>query len=59
MAVIWMDFEDDILDIEGYALNTLPFANYPQKLFVPRIGNASSTLQSFVFISPRSNAAID
>jgi hypothetical protein len=39
-----MDFEDDILDIEGYALGNLPFPNYPQKLFVPRLGNASSTL---------------
>jgi hypothetical protein len=52
-------FEDDILDIEGYALGNLPFSNYPQKLFVPRLGNASSTLQSMVFISPRSNADID
>jgi hypothetical protein len=39
-----MDFEDDILDIEGYDINALPFTNYPQKLFVPRLGNASSTL---------------
>jgi hypothetical protein len=54
-----MDFDDDILDIEAYDLKSLPFTNYPQKLFVPRIGNASSTLQTFVFISPRSNAAID
>jgi len=54
-----MDFDDDILDIEGYDLDTLKFPNYPQKLFVPRLGNASSTLQSFVFVSPRSNADID
>ena len=54
-----MDFEDDILDIEGYALGNLPFSNYPQKLFVPRLGNASSTIQTFVFVSPRSNAVID
>jgi len=39
-----MDFDDDILDIEGYALKNLKFTNYPQKLFVPRIGNSSSTL---------------
>jgi hypothetical protein len=36
-----MDFEDDIIDIEGYALGNLPFPNYPQKLFVPRIGKAN------------------
>jgi len=54
-----MDFEDDILDIEGYALGNLPFTNYPQKLFVPKMGKASQMLQAFVFISPRSNAAID
>lgn len=59
IAIIWMDFEDDILDIEGYDLGDIPFTNYPQKLFVPRLGNASSTLQTFVFISPRSNADID
>lgn len=29
VAVIWMDFEDDILDIEGYDLEKLPFPNYP------------------------------
>jgi hypothetical protein len=54
-----MDFEDDILDIEGYDLNNIPMVNYPQKLFVPRLGNASSTMQAFVLISPRSNAAVD
>ena len=54
-----MDFEDDILDIEGYAISKLNFTNYPQKLFVPRLGNASSTMQAFVLVSPRSNAAAD
>jgi hypothetical protein len=59
VALIWMDFEDDILDIEGYAISSMNFTNYPQKLFVPRLGNASSTMQSFVLISPRSNAETD
>jgi hypothetical protein len=39
-----MDFDDDILDVEGYDLRHLKFTNYPQKLFVPRIGNSLSTL---------------
>ncbi len=54
-----MDFDDDILDIEAYDISKLRFPNYPQKLFVPRLGNSSSTIQSFVLISPRSNAEID
>lgn len=33
-----MDFHDEILDIEGYDLSTLPFTNYPEKLFVSRLG---------------------
>ena len=32
---MWMDFNDDILDIEGYAFANLP-SPYPMKLFVPR-----------------------
>jgi hypothetical protein len=36
VVVIWIGFEDDILDIEAYALGNLPFSNNPQKLFVLR-----------------------
>jgi hypothetical protein len=54
-----MGFNDEILDIEGYDLATLPFTNYPEKLFVPRLGGPASTTLSFVFVSPRSNDAVD
>ena len=59
VSLVWMDFEDNILNIEGYDLGTLSFSNYPEKFFVPRLGNSSSTMQSFVFISPRSNDPVD
>lgn len=50
-----MDFEDDILDIEGFAFGSAP-SPYPMKLFVPRIAGG---VQSFVFVAPRTNELID
>lgn len=29
VSLVWMDFEDNILNIEGYDLGTLSFSNYP------------------------------
>lgn len=54
-----MDFNDKILNIEGYDLETMGFTNYPQKFFAPRIGDTQSTMQTFVFMAPRSNNPAD
>ena len=55
LALIWMDFSDDILDIEAYAFSQLP-SPYPTKLFVTRTNNTNIT---FMLASPRSNADND
>jgi hypothetical protein len=35
-----MDFEDQILNIEGYDTSDMLFKNYPEKFFAPRVGNS-------------------
>jgi len=50
-----MDFDDDILDIEGFSLNNLP-SPYPKKLIVAR---KNPHLLTFVLVAPRSNMEID
>lgn len=57
VALIWMDFDTDILDIEAYDYSYAGAVNpYPMKVFVPRI--TSKTL-SYVFVAPRTNEIID
>ncbi len=55
VALIWMDFDNDILDIEAYDYST-GLSPYPMKAFVPRI---TSNRLSYVFIAPRTNEVID
>ncbi|CDW88139.1 neurohypophysial n-terminal domain containing protein [Stylonychia lemnae] len=55
LALIWMDFNDQIIDIESASFNNLP-SPYPQKILVPR---TIETTQSFVFVAPRTNDPID
>lgn len=50
-----MDFDDDILDIEGFDFS-VGLSPYPMKAFVPRV---SSNTLSYVFIAPRTNDLID
>lgn len=56
VVIIWMDFKDNILDIEGYDVEDFEPQPYPTKMFVVR---ADDHNQTFIFASSRSNSEAD
>ena len=51
LAIMLFDFNDEILDIEGYNITNVTVP-YPMKLLVPR---NSGLYETFVLVAPRSS----